>query len=258
MAKMTLLEMTQDILSDMDSDEVNSINDSVESLQVAQIIKTTYYNIIDGRDYDFLYELFQLDASGTSSRPTHMKLPENIIDLKYIKYNCKTLTDTKDKYLKIKYLMPEDFMEVVDKRDSSKSNVTVVTDPTGISINVMNDKAPEYFTSFDDENLVFDSYDSQVDTTLQNNKTQCHGKRSVAFTLLDSFTPDLPVQMFSYLLAEAKSTAFVTLKQMPNAKAEQISNSQKRRMSQDAWRVKNGIHYPNYGRSVRVKKGPSY
>ena len=255
---MTLLEMTQDILSDMDSDEVNSINDSVESLQVAQIIKTTYYNIIDGRDYDFLYELFQLDASGTSSRPTHMKLPENIIDLKYIKYNCKTLTDTKDKYLKIKYLMPEDFMEVVDSRDSSKSNVTVVTDPTGISINVMNDKAPEYFTSFDDENLVFDSYDSQVDTTLQNNKTQCHGNRSVAFTLLDSFTPDLPVQMFSYLLAEAKSTAFVTLKQMPNAKAEQISNSQKRRMSQDAWRVKNGIHYPNYGRSVRVKKGPSY
>ena len=258
MAKMTLLEMTQDILSDMDSDEVNSINDSVESLQVAQIIKTTYYNIIDGKDYDFLYELFQLDASGTSSRPTHMKLPENIIDLKYIKYNCKTLTDTKDKYLKIKYLMPEDFMEVVDSRDSSKSNVTVVTDSTGISINVMNDKAPEYFTSFDDENLMFDSYDSQVDTTLQNNKTQCHGKRSVAFTLSDSFTPDLPVQMFSYLLAEAKSTVFVTLKQMPNAKAEQISNSQKRRMSQDAWRVKNGIHYPNYGRSVRVKKGPSY
>ena len=46
MAKLTLLEMTQDIMSDMDSDEINSINDSVEALQVAQIIKTTYYNII--------------------------------------------------------------------------------------------------------------------------------------------------------------------------------------------------------------------
>jgi hypothetical protein len=258
MAKMTLLEMTQDILSDMDSDEVNSINDSVESLQVAQIIKTTYYNIIDGRDYDFLYELFQLESSGTSSRPTHMKLPENIIDLKYIKYNTRKSADTKDKYLKIDYLNPEDFMEVLDARDSSKSNVTVVTDTTGISLNIKNDKAPEYFTSFDDENLVFDSYDSVIDSTLQNSKTQCHGKRSVAFTLLDTFTPDLPVQMFSYLLAEAKSTAFVTLKQMPNAKAEQVSNSQKRRMSQDAWRLKNGIEYPNYGRSVRVKKGPNY
>ncbi len=258
MAKMTLLEMTQDILSDMDSDEVNSINDSVESLQVAQIIKTTYYNIIDGRDYDFLYELFQLDSSGTTSRPTHMKLPENIIDLKYVKYNTRKSTDTKDKYLKIKYLNPEDFMEMVDRRDSSKSDVTVITDTTGISINIINDKAPEYFTSFDDEYLVFDSHDAVVDSTLQNSKSQCHGKRSVAFTLLDNFTPDLPVQMFSYLLAEAKSTAFVTLKQMPNAKAEQVSNSQKRRMSQDAWRLKNGIEYPNYGRSVRVKKGPNY
>ena len=255
---MTLLEMTQDILSDMDSDEVNSINDSVESLQVAQIIKSTYYNIIDGRDYDFLYELFQVEASGNSARPTHMKLPENIIDLKYIKYNTRKSTDTKDKYVKIKYLMPEDFMEVVDKRDSSKSDITVVTDATGISINVKNDKAPEYFTSFDDENLVFDAYDSAVDTTLQKNKTQCHGKRSVTFTISDTFTPDLPVQMFTYLLAEAKSNAFVTLKQMPNAKAEQASNSQKRRMSQDAWRLKNGIEYPNYGRSVRAKKGPNY
>ncbi len=36
MAKMTLLEIVQDIMSDMDSDEVSSINDSVESLQVAQ------------------------------------------------------------------------------------------------------------------------------------------------------------------------------------------------------------------------------
>ena len=255
---MTLLEMTQDILSDMDSDEVNSINDSVESLQVAQIIKSTYYNIIDGRDYDFLYELFQLEANADSSKPTHMKLPETIIDLKYIKYNCKKTASDKDYYKKIMYKNPEDFMNIVDNRDSTDTNVTVVSDSTGISINVKTDKQPEYFTSFDDEYLVFDSYDSTIDTTLQKSKTQCHGKRSVAFTLLDTFTPDLPVQMFTYLLAEAKSNAFVTLKQMPNAKAEQVSNSQKRRMSQDAWRLKNGIHYPNYGRSVRAKKGPNY
>ena len=231
MAKMTLLEMTQDILSDMDSDEINSINDSVESLQVANIIKTTYYNIIDGRDYDFLYELFQVDSSGTASKPTHMKLPENIIDLKYIKYNNRTATDTKDKFTKIKYLMPEDFMDLVDKRDSSKSNVIVISDDTGISINVVTDKAPEYFTSFDDEYIVFDSYQSNLESTLTSSKTQCHGKRSVTFSITDTFTPDLPVQMFSYLLAEAKSVAFVTSKQMANAKAEQVSTSQKRRMS---------------------------
>lgn len=38
----TLLEMVQDILSEMDSDEVNSINDTVEAEQVATIIKNCY------------------------------------------------------------------------------------------------------------------------------------------------------------------------------------------------------------------------
>jgi len=258
MAKMTLLEMVQDIMSDMDSDEINSINDTVEALQVAQIIKSTYYNIIDGRDFPFLYETFQLESSGTNARPTHMGLPETIIDLKTINYNCRKLTDTKDKYKEILYKTPEDFLYILNQRNSSDSKVTTVTDTTGISLLIYNDRSPQYFTSFDDDNLVFDSYDRAVNTTLVAAKTQCHGKRSVAFTLLDTFTPDLPVQMFTYLLAEAKSTAFLTLKQMANQKAEQVSISQKRRMSQDAWRLKNGITYPNYGRKAGVKGKPNY
>ena len=249
MAKMNLLAITQDILSDMDSDDVNSINDSVEALQVAQIVKTTYYNIIDGKDYAFLYEMFRLQASVTAARPTHMALPDDIIDLKYIKYNNKKTGTAKDLYQTIEYKLPEEFMSIVDTRDSTATaTVQVVTDTTGISINILKNKCPQYFTSFDDENLVFDSFLSTVDTTLQNTKTQCHGKRSVAFTMNDTFTPDLPVQMFTYLLNEAKSACFLTLKQMANQKAEQISVTQRRRMSQDAWKIAKGISYPNYGR----------
>jgi len=258
MAKMTLLEMVQDIMSDMDSDDINSINDTVEALQVAQIIKSTYYNIIDGKDFPFLYETFQLESSGTNARPTHMGIPETIIDLKTLNYNCKKLTDTKDKYKEILYKTPEDFLYILNQRNSSESNVTTVTDTTGISLLIYNDRGPQYFTSFDDDNLVFDSYDSAVDSTLVAAKTQCHGKRSVAFTLLDTFTPDLPVQMFTYLLAEAKSTVFVTLKQMANPKAEQVSTSQRRRMAQEAWKLKNGITYPNYGRRASMKGKPNY
>ena len=245
---MNLLAMTQDILSDMDSDDVNSINDSVEALQVAQIIKTTYYNIIDGKNYAFLYELFKLQASGTDDRPTHMKLPDDIIDLKFIKYNNKKTVAAKDLFQSIEYQLPEDFMNIVDARDSTATNIKKVSDTTGITLNILNDKCPQYFTSFDDENIVMDSYLSALDTTLQNSKTQCHGKRSVAFTVEDTFTPDLPVQMFTYLLNEAKSACFLTLKQMANQKAEQISISQRRRMSQDAWKIAKGISYPNYGR----------
>ena len=258
MAKMNLLAMTQDILSDMDSDEVNSINDSVEALQVAQIIKTTYYNIVDGKDYAFLYELFQLQASGTDTRPTHMKLPDDIIDLKYIKYNNKKTGSAKDLFQIVEYKLPEEFMAIVDVRDSTATNIKKVTDSTGITLNILTDKCPQCFTSFDDETVVFDSYFSSIDTTLQNTKSQCHGKRSVAFTLSDTFTPDLPVQMFTYLLNEAKSAAFLTLKQMANQKAEQISVKQRRRMSQDAWKIENGINYPNYCRNKSTKRTPNY
>ena len=245
---MTLIEIVQDIMSDMDSDEVNSINDTPEALQVAQIVKSTYYNIIDGKDFPFLYELFQLDTSGTTSKPTHMRIPENIIDLKWIKYNNKKVTDTKNKYEKIEYKDPEEFLNLIDSRSSSDSNVLTVLDGGGISLHIYKDRGPKYFTSFDDDYLVFDAYDAVKETNLINNSTQVYGKRSVAFTLTDLFTPDLPVQMFSYLLNEAKSAAFLTLKQMANQKAEQHSVSQRRRMSQEAWKIRNGITYGNFGR----------
>lgn len=58
MPKLTLLDIVQDVLSDMDSDEVNSINDSIEALQVAAIAKSTFYNIIDGRDWPHLYTVY--------------------------------------------------------------------------------------------------------------------------------------------------------------------------------------------------------
>lgn len=248
MAKMSLLDMVQDILSDMDSDQVNSISDTAESLQVAQIIKSTYYNIVDGRDYPFLHELFQLNSSASLDRPTHMKLPETIIDLDWIKYNKKKIGETRNKFEKVTYVTPEKFLDIVNARVSNADNIKVVSDPTDIILNIQTDKAPQYYTSFDDETIVFDSYDSEVESTIQNSKLQCYGRRSLVFLMEDDFVPDLPIQMFTYLLNEAKSTCFVRIKQMPDPKSEQTSVTQKRRMSQEAWKVSKGVRFPNYGR----------
>ena len=251
MPKLTVLEMTQDILSDLDSDEVNSINDSVESLQVAQILKSTYFNIIDGRDWPHLYQNFQLTASGTTARPTHMRLPDNIIDVSWIKYDCKEFGETRDRVKPIQYKAPTDFLELLEQRDSTDATVTEVVDTSNISMNIYNDRAPLYFTSFDNEYVVFDAYDIAIDTTLQTSKTSCYGKVYPTWTMADTFIPDLPTQSFSYLLNEAKSTASLRLKQVPDQKAEQHSITQKRRQSQAAWRIAGGITMPNYGRNGR-------
>tara|TARA_R110002049_G_scaffold122262_1_gene277104 strand:+ start:519 stop:1295 length:777 start_codon:yes stop_codon:yes gene_type:complete len=258
MATMTLLQMTQDILSDMDSDNVNAINDSVEALQVAQIIKTSYFNIINGKDYDFLHKLFQLTASTTVDRPTHMKVPGDIINVEYVKYNCKLTAPARDLFKVMEYKTPEEFMDLVDARDSLATNVKVVSDLTGVTLNILKDKAPSCYTSFNDDEVIFDAYIATLETNLQASKTQSHGKRAMVFTMSDTFIPDLPVQMFTYLLNEAKSACFLTLKQMANPKAEQISTRQRRIMSEEAFKIKKGISFPNYGRNVANKRTPNY
>lgn len=252
MAKKTLLDIVQEILSDMDSDEVNSINDTVESLQVARVVRSTFDNVITGREYPHKNTLLKLQASLDVTKPTHMKLPENVIELLSLNYNKKKLADTKEKYSKVTYVSPDEFILKTNYRDSSADNVLVVEE-ADVDLFILTDTAPSFFTSFDDEWLVFDSYDSLVDSTLQESKTQCFGKVQPEFLMEDDFIPDLPIQLFPYFINEAKSTAFLVVKQMPNQKAEQHSVSQRRRMSQDAWRLTKGIQRPDYGR--KSKKG---
>jgi len=247
MPKMTILEMVQDILSDMDSDSVNSINDTVEALQISQILETTYFEMISNTHQPHLKTLFQLEAANTT-RPTHMKVSDEVQELIWLKYNKRKSTDTKDKYEDVKYLPSDEFLATIMNRDSSKSDVTRVTDLSGVTLLIFNDTAPTYWTSFDDEYIVFDSYDSAVDSFLQQSKSMLEGYKEPTFTQTDSFVPDLPSKVFPKYLAEAKSVAFNTIKQMPNAKEEQKVRRQSIYLSRNKRRTAGGISYPDYGR----------
>jgi len=247
MPKMTILEMVQDILSDMDSDSVNSINDTVEALQVTQILETTYFELISNTYQPHLKTLFQLEAASTT-RPTHMRLSDDVQELVWLKYNKRTSSDTKDKYLDVTYLPSDEFLSNIMNRDSSSSDVTSVTDLSGVTLLIKNDIAPTYWTSFDDEYIVFDAYDSAVDSFLQQSKSMLEGYKEPVFTQSDSFVPDLPSKVFPKYLAEAKSVAFNSIKQMPNAKEEQKVRRQSVFLSRNKRRTDGGIKYPNYGR----------
>jgi hypothetical protein len=117
----------------------------------------------------------------------------------------ETASDTKDEYVDVRYKEPAEFMAHINRRDSSLASVTTITDPTLVKLLIINDTAPTYYTSFNNDVLVFDSYDSGVDSTIQSAKIQCYGYREPVFTILDNFIPDLPSKAFPYLLSEAKS-----------------------------------------------------
>lgn len=256
--KMTLLELVQDILNDLDSDEVNSISDTAESEQVAQIVKSTFYAQMNTRNWPHTRKLINLEASGTDALPTHTILRDPVKELISVRYNCVRATETKRVYKEIKYKDPDDFLRITNRRNTDESNIDIIIDPTGVELLIRNDTAPTYLTSFDDSTIVFDSYDGTVDDTIQTSKIQAMGYVIPAWLAEDDFIPDLPDEAFTALLEEAKSRAMFKLKQTADSKAEQESRRQQNWLSRKAWRVAGGVKYPDYGRGRGHYRDPTF
>src|SRR5574342_301448 len=87
MAKQTLLDIVQEILSDMNSDGVNSISDTEEAMQVATIVKRTFINLWNDRKWPHNHQLMKIDSLSDSARPTHMILPEDVVEIMWVKYD---------------------------------------------------------------------------------------------------------------------------------------------------------------------------
>jgi hypothetical protein len=84
--KMTLLDMTQSILAAMGSDQVNSIGDTVESTQVAEILRQTYYNMLGRYDLPEHNQFVYLISSTNPAQPTLMTMPDGISRIESIDY----------------------------------------------------------------------------------------------------------------------------------------------------------------------------
>lgn len=222
--KYTLLEMTQTILSSMDSDEVNSIFDTVESQQVARVIRETYFDIIERANLPEHYSLVNLQASGDATKPTVMYVPSNVKDIVWLKYDIRSTTNNYLQMRDVKWLCLDDFLNEMYMRDPSDTTINgTFTLTVGGSTNTFIyrfDKAPQWYTSFDDNTLIFDSYDKTMDTTLQAAKSQAYCSLVIPFTMADTFVPTLDEPQFPLLLNEAKSLAWAELKQTVHAKAE--------------------------------------
>ena len=247
MAKRTLLEITQEILNDLDSDEVNSIDDTVEAAQVASIVRATYNEMLSNRNWPHLKKIAKLTALGTTY-PNYFQIPDRVKELVSIKYNVIKTGETRVQYRDITWKYPDEFLQLVYARNSDNSNIDQIQDFSGVVLLVQNDKAPEYWTTFDDKYIVCDAYDSAIDDALKEAKSQAILYQEPVWVHTDAAYPDLPEEAFSALIEEAKSTAFIVLKQMANQKAEQKAGRQQRWLARKAWKVQGGIRTPNYGR----------
>lgn len=373
---MTLLDMTQSILAAMGSDQVNSIGDTVESTQVAECLRQTYYNMLGRYDLPEHNQLTQLVTSTNPTQPTLMTIPDGITRIEWVKYFDSNPSDSQqvDQFGSFSHglnvdlvlsnppwnttstttntlalgaqtftvntglnilpaqsafcftgaiaagansmsgtvtsynsgtgvlvlnitqvngtgtfsswvitnnpgsvfgpgykdvpLIPFDqFIYMVSQFDPSENNVgtynlTVVDNATNVSqqykINFKDDHQPQYCAVLSNFWVLFDSYDSTQDTTLQASKSMTMAWNVPAWTMADTFIPNLQEQHFPLMLNDAKSLAFVELKQMPHQKAE--DEVARQLVSLQKWKAISGKpsyfdELPSFGRTAGSLSG---
>lgn len=249
---MTLLELTQNILSAMDAEQVTSIEDTVESMQVAEEIRNTYYEMLGNFETKSKLEFIALEdfTNQETDHQNALKIPDNVDKIEWIKYDISTTSSPiwKD----ITYLTPDDFFQHVFQNVPTE-NVEVVLTPAGtFRYSVPTNKDPEYWTTIDNEYVLFDSYNIDQNVSyprIVKLYSLVYAEVIPAFTLADATIPDLEDKFFPMLLAESKSACFVNYKGVSNSKEEQRSRRQIVRHQNNRARYNEHKQSPfNYGR----------
>lgn len=212
MSKMTLLEVVQSVLSSMDSDNVDTLLETEESEQVAMVAKEVYYDLINRHNWSFLKGLIQVAGLGDTDQPTKMQLLSPVREITSVRYMITDVNADDMAYREICYLCPEDFLDRIYSRNADADNVIKVENDNtdgdlDVRLFIINDKQPEYYTTFNGEHLIFDSYDASIDDTLHETKTAVLGTRIPAWQETETFIPDLPEELFPAYLSDVKSAA---------------------------------------------------
>jgi hypothetical protein len=254
--KRTLLELTQDILASLDGDEVTAIADTSESTQVANIIRQCFYEIASTYKLPEHYALFELTETSSSS-PTIMTKPTDVITIDWIKYDNKLSTETPTDYREVKFMNFDDFQSMQLGLDSSATDIARFNYTIGADVfpfvHIIT-RDPTYYTTYNDATVVFDAYKSTEETFLRKTKTMAYGLKESSWTHTDSAVPNLDHKLSNVLFQTAKAQCFSELKQVENPSAERKA----RRGVLTMIKEKNDIDNKNRGAYWDPNKLPNY
>lgn len=241
-----VLQYVQSALNIMDSDLVDSIQETEESNQVAELLKDLYYELLERQEWEFLKRPLTLTAVGDTTQPTAFLVPNGMRRLYNVWYNVSD--DATYKRRELKYQDPLCFVQTNGGSDGS--NLLRVESGNGLSFYVRTDRAPSYWTSFDDNRIYCDAHDSSVETSLVTDKISAFGLYIPDFTVQDSFEPSIPRHMEPLLQHTLNASASANFKQQANGQEETRASRQ-----MAAARRKNSVVAPreyyystNYGR----------
>lgn len=237
MSQSTLLELVQDILNESGGDEVNSISDTIEATSIATLMRRIYFEIVDVNSLPSTGTLRALVGLGDTDLPNVMQLQDNAFDIKWIKYDVRLDPSDQKNYRTIRYLSPEDFVSCVNQNPSGDTtNFQVVQWDANVPLIISKVKGPDYWTTFDDNYIVFDSYDSNVESTLQSSKCIYYSESRPEFYIEDDFIPEIPENLENLLYIKTLSRYLSGQHDKINPQVELEKNKLQIRSQRNKWR----------------------
>lgn len=240
----TLLHTVKAVLSEMSSDDVDSINDTIEAKRVASLVRDVYQSVMT--EYPWLVNENYINP--ITSSESLIELQPNITHVKgvFIKPSVECGSSTKlsmdedtvfnplytkgsavtascntnnGTWQELQYVDKADMLGLTFREtqpDSTDASYVMYGYHTGTNAN------PRYYTIINNH-IVLNSICKKTYANFPLNDLRVLGQYTADIALEDGAVINLNPQLYSYFLAESKSQSFYSIKQMPNQKLEQIA-----------------------------------
>lgn len=183
MPKHNTLKLVQRIMSAIDADNISTLGETPEAIQVQEIMERVMEEILWERNWPFLLRLSNLDTTAVLNE---MRLGQTVLSIDWIRYNDKNIL-----YASIEFMT-----ELLDGRDTSASNIDIN--------GAFNDRDPLYWTTIDDETIIFDAYN----TSLQSSLSKARVYEMPAIPDEDDKILAVPERMFQWIQLRMLELAF--------------------------------------------------
>ncbi len=245
----TVLSYVQTCLSVMDSDNVDDINDTVESLQVANALEQVYYETMNRQDWPHLNKALTLTAAADVNNPTQFAIGNDVKLINELIYNVSEAMPAEYVRRELHWLPFKDFLERFSsgEGDTDKQLITV---GSGVQFYVSLNQWPHYWTTIDDTLVVMDGVNQTYESTLTSTKLTGTGIVLPAFAITNVFEVPVPKHMESLIQAELNRECFHYFKQtesVPDERKAQRQLAQARRNGSRTGRREHG-RKPGHGR----------
>lgn len=244
--QITLLDAVKEYLDAVDGFSIDSIFETDEAQRAARIARRVFFRLFSSVDnLQSTGEFTVLQTAATLPRPVYAKIPSQVQRIQSSRIEYKNGTG----YTPVRYISPEEFMELTRGRSSTAQGAQTVEDMNQAEFVIFNNRPPQWFTCFDGVHVVFDSFDNTVSSTIVAAHARVYATAEPDFLLNDDFVIPVPTHLVPVFLDNFIDEAALLMRNEALPRTSQYARAGRIKMQQDHRRVgSQGSKKIKYGR----------